>query len=197
MKGKGRNERGDEEARDVAAESGAEDVEPEREAAEEVERDLENLLEDVKRERDDYLELAQRTKADFDNYRKRIARDVENGEGRGESRVVRELMPVVDNLERALAAAEPRDRDHPESHISEGIRLVHEEICGVLKRVGVEAFEPDGEQFDPNMHEAIMTRPDEGAEPGTVIEVLRKGYKREEQVLRPAQVVVSSAPESE
>ena len=77
---------------------------------------------------------------------------------------MRRLLPVVDNLERALAAAEPMDRDVAPNHIAEGIRLVHEELAGVLRGAGVESYEPAGEPFDPDWHEAMMTRPgEEGA----------------------------------
>lgn len=169
----------------------ATEPEPEPEAAEEVEHDLEKLLEDVKRERDEYLELAQRTKADFENYRKRIARDISEAQKKGVARIVLELLPVVDNLERALEAAKPRDRDLPESHISEGVRLVFEEITGCLKRSGITSFQPEGERFDPNLHEAVMSRPADDVEDGTIIEVLEKGYRHNEAVLRPAKVVVA------
>lgn len=167
------------------------------EEAEEVEQDFDKLLADVKRERDEYLELAQRAKADFENYRKRVARDVANAEARGLGQIVHELLPVLDNLERALAAAEPRDRDQPESHLSEGVRLVYEELNGILKRAGVESIEADGETFDPNWHEAVSTKSEDGAAPGTVLEVLQKGYKRHESVLRPARVVVAQEPKGD
>lgn len=178
--------------REEAVESRADE-----EAAEDVEQDLDELLANVKRERDEYLKLAQGAKADFENYRKRVARDIGNAEARGVGQIVRELLPVLDNLERALAAAEPRDRDQPESHLSEGVRLVYEELNGVLKRAGVESIEADGEAFDPNWHEAVSTRSEDGAAPGTVLEVLQKGYKREGSVLRPARVVVAQEPEGE
>jgi molecular chaperone GrpE len=157
-----------------------------------VERDLGELLVGVERERDEYLELARRTKADFENYRKRVAGEARGAEKRGRAGLVKELLPVLDNLDRALAAAEPRDEDSPPAHLSEGVRLVREELAGVLKRSGVESYEPTGEQFDPNLHEAMLTRPVASVEAGTVLEVLEKGYRLDGQVLRPARVVVGA-----
>jgi molecular chaperone GrpE len=143
---------------------------------------------DLQRERDEYLELARRTKADFENYRKRVSREASEAEARGRAALASALLSVVDNLERALAAAEPRDDGVP-NHIAEGIRLVYEELAGVLGNAGVESFEPVGEAFDTSQHEAMLTRP--GNE-GQVLEVLQKGYRLNGQVLRPARVVVGS-----
>jgi molecular chaperone GrpE len=161
------------------------------EASEQVERDIGDLLADVERERDDYLELARRTKADFENYRRRVAGEAAAAERRGRAALVRELVPVLDNLERALAAAEPRDGS-PDAHLAEGVRLVREELVGVLKRSGVESYEPLGEPFDPHLHEAMMTRPAPDADAGKVLEVLEKGYRLNDDVLRPARVVVGA-----
>jgi molecular chaperone GrpE len=157
-----------------------------------VERDLSELLADVERERDEYLELARRTKADFENYRRRVAGEAAEAEKRGRAELARALIPVLDNLERALAAIEPRHEEEPGSHFAEGVRLVREELAAVLKRSGVESFEPAGEPFDPHLHEAMMTRPAEGEDAGKVLEVLEKGYRLDGQVLRPARVVVGA-----
>jgi molecular chaperone GrpE len=169
-----------------AAESPAPDVE---EAA--VEQDLSELLSETERERDEYLELARRTQADFENYRKRVAREAAEAESRGRAGLVQRLLPVLDNLERALAAAQPMDREAATSHIAEGIRLVYEELNGVLRATGVESYEPAGEQFDPDWHEAMMTRPAGEDAVGTIVEVLERGYRLNGQVLRPARVVVA------
>jgi molecular chaperone GrpE len=158
---------------------------------ERVERDLGDLLADVERERDEYLELARRTKADFENYRRRVAGEAAEAEKRGRAELARALIPVVDNLERALAAMEPRHEDQPASQFAEGVRLVREELASVLKRNGVESFEPAGEPFDPHLHEAMMMKPAESENVGKVIEVLEKGYRLDGQVLRAARVVVS------
>ena len=152
--------------------------------AESVERDIAELLGDVERERDEYLELAKRTKADFENYRKRVASEAASAEKRGRAELARELLPVLDNLDRALAAAAAEDE------VVEGVRLVRDELAGVLERNGVESYEPQGEPFDPHLHEAMMTRPGEAGDEGKVLEVLEKGYRLDGQILRPARVVV-------
>jgi molecular chaperone GrpE len=160
---------------------------------EKVERDIGELLVDVERERDEYLELARRTKADFENYRKRVAGEAAQAAKRGRVELVRQLLPVLDNLERALAAAEPVDRESVPNHLAEGVRLVYEELKAILERSGIESYEPSGERFDPEWHEAMMTRPATRDEAGKVLEVLEKGYRLDGQVLRPARVVVGEA----
>jgi len=144
---------------------------------------------DAERERDEYLALAQRTQADFENYRKRSARDLRAAEARGVARLARELLPTLDNLGRALAAA---DGDVSDEHLSAGVKLVQAELVGALARVGIEPFSPEGERFDPQEHEAITQQPVEGAEPGTVADVYQQGYRHGELVLRPARVVVAA-----
>jgi molecular chaperone GrpE len=119
-----------------------------------------------------YLDLAQRTQAEFENYRKRAARDAAQAGERAKANLVRELLPVVDNL-------------------AEGVRLVHTELVNTLERNGIKAFDPAGEQFDPSVHEALSTRPgDNGA--GVVLDVVEKGYKLGDAVIRPARVIVSA-----
>jgi molecular chaperone GrpE len=145
---------------------------------------------DLAAERDKFLELAQRTQADFENYRKRAAKDAANAGDRAKAGLVRELLPVLDNLERALATAVHDDGDA--SPVVEGVRLVRADLIGVLERSGVEAFDPAGEPFDPTVHEALSTRPaPEGTHPGIVMDVVEKGYRLNDTVLRPARVVVS------
>jgi molecular chaperone GrpE len=158
------------------------------EAAEAVERDLDDLAE-AKRERDEYLELAQRTKADFENYRKRVARETSDALARGKADLARQLLPALDNLERALAAG----RD-PSAHdaLVDGVAMVRGELQDRLQEAGVESFDPTGERFDPQLHEALSTMPSEGTEPGVVLETVEKGYRLNGQVLRPARVVVSA-----
>jgi molecular chaperone GrpE len=153
--------------------------------AEEVE--AEDRLARVRRERDEYLDLARRAQADFENYRKRAAREAAAAGERAKSGLVRELLPVVDNLERALASAE-----ESEQHLAEGVRLVHSELIAVLERNGVEQFDPSGDRFDPTEHEALSMRRQDGSESGVVLDVVEKGYRANGTVLRPARVVVSS-----
>jgi molecular chaperone GrpE len=144
-------------------------------------------------ERDEYLALAQRTRADFENYRKRVTRDAAAAEARVVGRLVRELLPAIDNLERALAAstAEPGD------HLADGLRMVRDDLRGALTRAGVESFTPQGEPFDPELHEAIAQHVVAGATPGTVIEVYQAGYRLGDALIRPARVVVAGAPPAE
>jgi molecular chaperone GrpE len=152
-----------------------------------VESELQELVAGLERERDEYLELARRTKADFENYRKRVDREASQAEARGRAALAADLLSVVDNLERALAAATPRNDEGADNHIAEGVRLVYEELSGVLTNAGIESYEPTGEQFDPDQHEAMLTRP---GNPGEILEVFQKGYRLDGQVLRPARVVV-------
>ena len=135
---------------------------------------------------EDYLALAQRTQADLENYRKRAAKEIAAAGERAKSGLVGELLPVVDNLERALGSANPE-----EGHLAGGVKLVHSELVAVLNRNGVEQFDPAGEKFDPSLHEALSTREQDGAEPGVVLDVVEKGYRLNGTVLRPARVVVS------
>jgi molecular chaperone GrpE len=141
----------------------------------------------AQRERDEYLELAKRTQADFENYRKRSTKDVAAAGSRARIGIIREILPVLDNLERALGVAPEGAHDA----FVEGVRLVHRDLQGALTRAGVEAIEPKGDVFDPNVHEAISTRPAEGAESGTVVDVVEKGYRTADLVVRPARVVVA------
>ena len=172
---------------DAAEPAGEEDPANEERILEEKEQaESEDPLARAQRERDEYLDLARRAQADFENYRKRTARETAAAGGRAKSGLVRELLPVVDNLERALSSAE-----ESEQHLAEGVRLVHSELVAVLERNGVEQFDPSGERFDPAEHEALSMRSADGAEPGVVLDVMEKGYRSNGTVLRPARVVVS------
>lgn len=142
----------------------------------------------VTRERDEYLDALQRLKAEFDNYRKRSARDQETFIARAGERLVRELLPVIDDLERALVAAE----QHEEAKLEEGVRLVHRQLAELLRKEGLVEIETNG-KFDPHVHEALLSQPSE-ADEGSVLDVLQKGYVLGDRVLRPARVVVAAAP---
>jgi len=155
--------------------------------ADQVEQDFDALLADAHRERDEYLDLARRTKADFENFRKRVAVDVQAAAARGKGEVAREVIDAVDNLERALET-EAEDGDG----LRAGVEMVLSGLRETLKKHGIEAVDPKGEKFDPNQHEALSTMPVEGTESGTVVEVMQKGYRMDEQLLRPARVVVSA-----
>jgi molecular chaperone GrpE len=162
------------------------------EEAQGVEQDLDALLADTQRERDEYLELARRTKADFENFRKRMTAETQAAGLRGKAQMTLEVLPAVDDLERALQAAgiDP-EGDSPDG-LAHGVLLVFRGLRETLTRNGIEAVDPKGEKFDPNQHEAVSTLPAaEGAEAGIVVEVLQKGYRFGEQLVRPARVVVS------
>jgi len=139
----------------------------------------------------DWKDLAHRYAADADNARKQGAQRVAKATRDGMKRVASELLPALDDFERALAHAESEEGDD-EHHLTKGIRLVQEQMLSALKRAGIEQFSPQGEKFDPHLHEAVSTNPVEGVEPGTVVEVYQAGYRLGEDVLRPAKVVVSA-----
>lgn len=155
-----------------------------------LERDVEQIYEKAKKA-DEYLQLAQRTKADFENYRKRAVRETAAAQERGVAKLAKELLPAVDNLDRALEAAQ-HDGDNGASTLVSGIKLVHADVLSALSRAGIERFEPKGEQFDPQRHEAIAQQPVEGAKPGTIVEVYQRGYLLGDFVIRPARVVVAA-----
>ncbi|MBJ7459384.1 MAG: nucleotide exchange factor GrpE [Thermoleophilaceae bacterium] len=157
--------------------------------AEVIEEELDELAQAVT-ERDEYKDLALRAKADFENYRKRADKRVAETRGIAVAGVIRELLPVVDNLDRAVAAAGgTTDGDA----FAEGVRLVHADLHSVLDRLGLSQQDPTGEQFDPNFHQAISQAPATDAQPaGTIVEVVQKGFLLGEVVVRPASVVVAA-----
>jgi molecular chaperone GrpE len=150
--------------------------------------ELEERLATLEAERDEYLNDLKRVAADFENYRKRVARDQESRVARAHERLVKELLPVLDDLERALAAAE----EHEEAKLEEGVRLVHRALRSALDREGLVEIETNG-RFDPHVHEALLTQPS-SEEEGSVLEVIQKGYRLGDRVVRPARVVVAAAP---
>jgi molecular chaperone GrpE len=142
----------------------------------------------VAAKRDEYLALAQRTQADFENYRKRVAREAGIAEGRGLTRLARELLPALDNLDRALAHAADADADPV---LMDGLRLVQRELISALERAGITPFGEPGEQFDPEFHEAVAQQPVAGFEPGQIVEVYQPGYRLSGGVIRAARVLVA------
>lgn len=172
----------------VSQGAGGEDVGEGQRAAEVVEEELDELASALA-ERDEYKDLALRAKADFENYRKRADRRVAETRGVAIASVIRELLPVVDNLDRAVEAA--GDAAAGDS-FAEGVRLVHADLHSVLDRIGLTQINPAGEQFDPNFHEAISQAPADETPAGTILEVVQKGFQLGEVVVRPARVVVSA-----
>lgn len=163
-----------------------EDQEPEAVEVDEV--DLSALMERAEKA-DQYLDLAQRTRAEFENYRKRAVREAAQAQERGAAKLALELLPAIDNLDRALAHA--GEAANGDASFVSGIKHVRSDVLAALKRVGIEPYSPEGEPFDPTQHEAVAQQPIEGAQPGTVVEVYQRGYRLGENILRPARVVVA------
>jgi len=148
--------------------------------------DLLARLQDAERDHEKAMDDLRRVAADFDNYRKRVAREQTQILARSGERVVAKLLPVLDDLERALDAAE----HHEEVKVLEGVRMTKDALAAVLASEGVEEIPADG-PFDPHVHEALMAQPAEGVEPGHVVHVVQRGYRIGDAVLRPARVVVA------
>jgi molecular chaperone GrpE len=139
----------------------------------------------LEKERDEHLDDLKRVAAEFENYRKRVARDQASLAARAHERLVKELLPVLDDLERALEAAS----EHKEGKVEEGVRLVQRELQEALGKEGLVEIGTNG-NFDPHVHEALLSQPSE-QDDGAILEVLQKGYRLGDRVLRPARVVVS------
>jgi len=159
-------------------------------AAQHVEEDAPvDELTSVTKERDEYLDALQRLKAEFDNYRKRVARDQQELAARAHERLMKQLVPILDDLERALEAVS----QHEEAKLEEGVRLVHRSLGELLAREGLTEVETAG-KFDPHTQEALLSQPSDDEE-GAVLQVLQKGYSLGDRVLRPARVVISAGPD--
>jgi len=142
----------------------------------------------LRAERDELFERLQRLAAEFDNFRKRNARENAALTERANERLVKELIPILDDLGRALEAA----AQHEEAKLEEGVRLVHRALAELLTKEGLAEIDTEG-KFDPHVHEALLSQPSAEDE-GSVIEVVQKGYKLGDKVLRPARVVVAAPP---
>jgi molecular chaperone GrpE len=156
------------------------------EPEEQVVESGEDQLAALEAERDEAIDRWKRAAADFDNFRKRAARERDEYVTLANERLVKELLPILDDLERALAAV----GGHEEATVEEGVRLVHRSLASLLQRNGVEEISTEG-QFDPHVHEALLSQPSE-AEEGSVIDVVQKGYKLGDRVVRPARVVIAA-----
>jgi molecular chaperone GrpE len=157
------------------------------ELAEKVE-DLEALRKRAA-ERDQYLDMLQRSRAEFENYQKRVNKDREQERRYFASGILSDLLPVLDNLERASSAAQQAGEKGP---LAEGIGMVLNQFMEFLKRNGVTRIEAQDQPFDPHLHQAVMQQPMADKPANTVIKVLEQGYMNQDRVLRPAKVVVSS-----
>jgi molecular chaperone GrpE len=154
---------------------------------------LEQRLASAEAEAETHLNDLKRLAAEFENYRKRVAREQASLSTRATERLVKELLPVLDDLERALETAAVRDPRSASQKLEEGVRLVYRQLASALEREGLAEIETNG-KFDPHVHEALLSQPSE-ADEGSVIEVLQKGYRLGDRVLRPARVVVAAAAE--
>jgi molecular chaperone GrpE len=148
--------------------------------------DVSAQLEEAQSKRDEYLADLQRLAAEFENYRKRAARDQQRLVAHAHERLVRELLPVLDDLERALEAAER----HEEAALVDGVKLVEQSLRKALMKEGLVEIETDG-AFDPHVHEALLAKPHEDAESNSVLEVVQRGYRLGNKVVRPAKVIVA------
>lgn len=141
----------------------------------------------VAAQRDEYLDHLQRLKAEFENYRKRVRRDGEEHRLRAAEGVVESLLPVMDNMQRALHAAE----QHEEGQLIQGVELVAGQLRSVLASHGLEQLEVEaGSRFDPTMHDAVLTQPSDELEEGSILQVLEPGYLLHGRLLRAAKVIV-------
>ncbi len=186
-----RTARGDGEPAENANTAAAERDDP----ATAVMDDLEALRERtaaLERERDEFRALLQRTRADFENYQKRAQRDAAQERRYWHSALALDLLPILDNFERAVTAAKQAGETGP---LVQGVAMVQAQVLDVLKRHGITRIEALGQAFDPTSHQAVMQQPSEEQPPNTVLQVLEQGFMIHDRVLRPARVVVSVAPE--
>ena len=171
----------------VQQEGATPEQQAEQAAQEPVQTDAEALvkeLEQTRAQRDEYLDLAQRKQAEFANYRRRTEGVRQEAYDDGRRDTIEKLLPVVDNLERAVAAAEE------ESSLRSGVEMVLRQTLDTLAKLGVETIDPIGQPFDAELHNAVMQGSAEEGEPGTVCMVLQKGYKLGTRVIRHAMVKV-------
>jgi molecular chaperone GrpE len=162
-----------------------------REKEKEAEASGLSELDQVKAERDKQREQLLRTAADFDNFRKRAKRDLDDAKARAKEDVVRELLPVFDNLERALSSSAGAS---DVSSVLEGVRMVLKLFEDTAERLGLVRVKAVGERFDPAVHEALQQQETEAQPPGTVIAEIAPGYRFGERLVRPAMVVVARKP---
>jgi len=151
--------------------------------------DLDSKIASLEKDKKDNWDRYLRAAADLENLRKRQKREIEEAKFESKGRVLKEMLPVVDNLERAIEHATAQAGTNP---IVEGVQLVLRQFLTAFERLDVTPIEAGGQPFDPNLHEAISQQESE-APPGTVVQVLQRGYKSADRLLRPALVVVAKA----
>jgi molecular chaperone GrpE len=148
--------------------------------------DLATRLAEAEEKRDEYLRDLQRLAADFDNYRKRALRDQKLFAEHASGRLVAKLLPVLDDLERALDAA----AHHEDAEVIAGVEMTRSALAAALASEGLVEIDVSG-AFDPHVHEALLVQPVEGAEPGSIVQVVQRGYRLGDLVLRPARVTLA------
>jgi molecular chaperone GrpE len=149
---------------------------------------------EAEQKRDQYLDLAQRTRAEFENYQKRVARDLATERRFAQAPLAADLLGPIDNLDRATAAAQQAGETGP---LVQGVALVQNQLLDILRRHGITRIDAEGKPFDANVHEAVMQQPSKDQPPFTVLKVLEPGYMIHDRVLRPARVIVATAPPAE
>jgi molecular chaperone GrpE len=158
---------------------------------------LEAALAKAEAEKKDNWDKFLRSAADLENFRRRAKRDLDDARAESRTRVLKEMLPVVDNLERAVQHAEESAKTPELEAIVEGVRLVLRQFGAAFERIDVTPVDAQGKPFDPNLHEAISQVETADQQPGTVVSVLQRGYKLGDRLLRPALVVVAKAPPGE
>jgi molecular chaperone GrpE len=148
----------------------------------------------LEQERDEFRTLLQRTRADFENYQKRIQREVTQEQRYWHGKLALDVLPILDNFVRAVAAAKQSGESGP---LVQGVTMIQSQILDALRRHGITPIEAQGQQFDPNLHQAVMQQPSGDVPPNTVLQVLEQGFMIHDRVLRPASVIVSRAPEDQ
>ena len=154
---------------------------------------LRERLQTAEAERERFRTLAQQTRADFENYQKRLQRDLAQERRYAELPLARDLIPAIDNLDRATAAAQKANETGP---LVQGVAMVKAQLLDVFRRHGITPMEAQGKPFDPNLHEAVMQQPSTEHPPGTVVQITEQGFQMHDRVVRPAQVIVSVAAEN-
>ena len=148
-------------------------------------------MDEARAEIGDLSERLLRLQADFENFRKRAQREKDEARQFANQSLIEKQLPILDNFEMALAAVKDAD-----PALRDGVQMIYDQLLGILRDSGVETIDATGEDFDPNLHEAISQQETTEAEPGTVVEQVQRGYRRHERLVRPARVVVAKAPEA-
>ena len=166
---------------------------PSESSGADTDEDSDSALRAAKSEAEKYRDMALRAEAEMQNLRRRSERDVQNAHKFGAERLIQNLLPVVDSLEKAVEASQQAETAEDDPQL-EGLKLCLKLFTDVLIKEGIEVVEPMGQPFDPNVHEALSIIENPDMEPNTVMAVIQKGYRLHERLVRPAMVMVSKAP---